>query len=403
MKGRITFVSVLMVLVGMSLAACKGEPEKNQARVDPVPVSIGSVRQVQEQETVTVSGSVNAPDSPSVVSFLVSGKVVFSGPREGEFVRKGQLLARIDPIDYQFSVQGAEAQSAAAEATLQKAMNPARPEQLEQARIAFERAEDEHSRMKMLYESKSLPTNDYLKFKAACESARQQYELAKVGAQKEEKEQAGAASRQAAAGLRIARKALSDTTLLAPIDGYVAKRYVEVGDTASPARPAFEIVKMDPVEVTVGVPETDIHRVRIGQKAEIRLPAQPERTFDGTVRVVNVSADPNTRTYMARIRVPNPDRFLRLGMIAEATIRGDRTVSLMTVPGNAVVRDSRGATRVFVYYPDKGTVYAKRVETGAGVGKDLVIKGGLSGDDRIVLAGQAKLEDGMAVSERNAK
>ena len=310
MKGNFTFVSVLMSLVlGVSLAACKGEPEKKQVRSDPVPVSVGKVRQIREQETITVSGSVNAPNSPANVSFLVSGKVVFSGPREGEYVRQGQVLARIDPTDYQLAVQGAEAQSAAADAVQEKTMNSARPEQLEQARITFERAEDEYRRMKMLYESKSLAPNDFLKYKAVYESAQQQYELAKAGGQKEDKEQAKAASRQAVAGLRVARKALSDTTLCAPASGYIAKRYIEVGDTASPARPAFEIVQLDPVEVTVGVPETDIHLVRIGQKAEIRIPAQPEKTFDGTLRVLNVSADPNTRTYMARIRVPNPDQL----------------------------------------------------------------------------------------------
>ncbi len=399
MKSSLTFMSVLMGLVlGVSLAACKGEPEKKQVRIDPVPVSVGKVRQIRERETIAVSGSVNAPNSPSSVSFLVSGKVVFTGPREGEYVRRGQALARIDPTDYELSVQAAEAQSATAEAVLEKTLNPVRPEQLEQARIAFERAEDEHRRMKMLYESKSLAPNDYLKFKAAYESARQQYELAKMGGQQEEKKQAGASARQAAAGLRIARKALSDTTLLAPVDGYVAKRYVEVGDSAAPSRPAFEIVQLDPVEVTVGVPETDVHLVRIGQKAEIKIPAQPGRTFEGVLRVVNVSAEPNTRTYMAKIRVPNPGRFLRIGMIAEATIRGDRTVPMMTLPGEAVVRDPQGATRVFVYYPDQGRVYAKRIEIGAAHGKDLVVKSGLSGDERIVLAGQAKLEDGLAVS-----
>ncbi|MGZ9196794.1 MAG: hypothetical protein ACXW4I_10270, partial [Candidatus Deferrimicrobiaceae bacterium] len=89
MKGNFTFVSVLMSLVlGVSLAACKGEPEKKQVRSDPVPVSVGEVRQIREQETITVSGSVNAPNSPASVSFLVSGKVVFSGPREGEYVRQ---------------------------------------------------------------------------------------------------------------------------------------------------------------------------------------------------------------------------------------------------------------------------------------------------------------------------
>ena len=361
MKGNFTFVSVLMGLVlGVSLAACKGESEKKQVRSDPVPVSVGKVRQIREQETITVSGSVNAPNSPANVSFLVSGKVVFSGPREGEYVRQGQVLASIDPTDYQLALAAAKAQA-------------------DQAEVAYKRAEDEHRRMKMLYDSKSLAPNDYLKFKAAFDSAAQQYE-------------------QAVASEKLTRKRLTDATLYAPASGYIAKRYIEVGDTASPARPAFEIVQLDPVEVTVGVPETDVHLVRIGQKAEIRIPAQPEKTFEGTLRVLNVSAEPNTRTYMARIHVPNPHHFLRLGMIAEATIRGDRTVALMTVPGNAVVRDPQGATRVFVYYPDQGRVYAKRVETGSGVGKDLVIKSGLSGDERIVLAGQAKLEDGLAVS-----
>jgi multidrug efflux pump subunit AcrA (membrane-fusion protein) len=153
MKSSITLMCVLMGLVlGVSLAACKGEPEKKQVKIDPVPVSVGKVRQISERETITVSGSVNSPDSPANVSFLVSGKVGFAGPREGEFVRQGQVLARIDPTDYQLSVQGAEAQSAAADAVLEKTMNPARPEQLEQARITFERAEDEYRRMKMLYE-----------------------------------------------------------------------------------------------------------------------------------------------------------------------------------------------------------------------------------------------------------
>jgi RND family efflux transporter MFP subunit len=361
MKGNFTFVSVLMGLVlGMSLAACKGEPEKKQVRIDPVPVSVGKVRQIQERETIMVSGSVNAPDSPASASFLVSGRVIFAGPREGEYVSRGQVLARIDPTDYQLALAAAKAQT-------------------DQAEVAYKRAEDEHRRMKMLYDSKSLASNDYLKFKAAFDSSAQQHE-------------------QAVASEKLTRKRLTDATLHAPASGYISKRNIEVGDTASPARPAFEIVQLDPVEVTVGVPETDIHRVRIGQKADILIPAQPEKKFDGTLRVVNVSADPNTRTYMARIRVPNPDRFLRIGMIAEANIRGDRTVPLLTVPGNAVVRDPQGATRVFVYHPDQGRVYAKRVEIGAGVGKDLVIKSGLAGDERIVLAGQAKLEDGLAVS-----
>lgn len=395
---KTTLVTVSLFIIGISITACTSEQHKKESNGEAVPVSVGKVQHVQERETIAVSGTVATPNSPANVSFLVSGKVVFVGPREGEYVKKGQVLARIDPTDFNLSVKGAAAQAATAQAALEKALNSARPELLEQARIAYERAEDEHRRMKMLYDSKSLAPNDYLKYKAAYDRAKQDYEQAKIGGQKEDKALAKASFNQAAAHLDVARKALSDATLCAPMDGFIAKRSIEVGDTAAPGRPVFEIVQMDPVEVNVGVPETDVHLVRIGQKADISVPALPGKTFQGTVRVINVSADPNTRTYMTRISVANPEHSLRVGMVAEATVRGDQTIAMVTLPGDAVVRDPQGATQVYVYYPEQKRVYAKRVEIGAAVNKDVVIKSGLSGNELIVLAGQTKLKNGQAVA-----
>jgi RND family efflux transporter MFP subunit len=307
-----------------------------------------------------VSGTVSTPNSPAEVGVLVSGKVVFVGPREGEFVKKGQVLASIDPTDYQLDQAAAKAQT-------------------DHARVGLERAEDEHRRMKMLYDTKSLAPNDFLKYKAAYDAAVQQHE-------------------QALASEKLSRKRLTDGTLYAPTSGYIAKRSIEPGDTAAAGHPVFEIVQIEPVEVNVGVPETDVHRVRIGQEADITVPALPGKTFQGTVRLINVSADPNTRTYMARIAVENPERLLRVGMVAEAAIRGDRTISMVTLPGEAVVRDPQGATQVFIYYPDQKRVYAKRVDIGAVIDKDVVIKSGLAGDELIVLAGQGKLRNGLVVS-----
>lgn len=403
MKNRPAFLSgvLCLSLLGASLSGCKGDGRaspSDRTAVAAIPVTVGRVQEVQERESVSVSGTVSTPNAPVSVSFLVPGKVVFVGPREGEPVQRGQVLARIDPTDFNLSVKSAAAQAASAQAAMEKALHSVRPESLEQARIAFERAEDEHRRMKMLYDAKSLAPNDYEKFRAAFESARQQYEQAKAGGQREDKALARAAYDQAAAQLEVARKALSDATLCAPTSGYVAKRLLEPGDTASPGRPVFEIVQMDPVEVSVGVPETDVHRVRVGQKAEITVPALPGKSLQGTVRLLNVSADPATRTYMVRIAVPNPGRALRVGMVAEATIWGDRTTSRATLPGEAVVRDPQGATQVFVYYPDQRRVYAKRVEVGSVVQRCVEIKSGLSGDEQIVLAGQTRLRDGLVVS-----
>ncbi|WP_324085284.1 efflux RND transporter periplasmic adaptor subunit [Geomonas sp.] len=366
-------------------------------------MAVGKVQQVQERETVTASGIVSTPNAPSNVSFLVPGKVVYVGPREGQFVNKGDVLARIDPTDFSLNLKSAAAQALSAQAAMEKAMHSARPENLEQARIAFERAEDEFRRMKMLYDSKSLAPNDFLKYKAAYETAKENYQQSKVGAQREDKDLARAGYQQAQAQMRIAEKALSDSTLRAPVSGYIAKRSVEPGDTAGPGHPVFEIVQLDPVEVNVGVPETDVHMVRIGQQATITVPALPGKTFTGTVRLINVSADPSTRTYMTRITVANPDHSLKVGMVAEATIRGDRSVSMVTLPGDAVIRDPQGATQVFVYYPDQKRVYAKRVEIGSVVNRGVEVRSGLAANELIVVGGQSKLKNGLLVSATEQK
>jgi multidrug efflux pump subunit AcrA (membrane-fusion protein) len=390
-----SFISLISVLV--LVASCSPE-KKTESLPDPIPIVTGKIHRVADYQTIMVSGSVVSPDAPSTLTFLVSGKVIFVGPREGEYVRKGQVLAQIDPTDFRLSVKVAEAQKDNAHAALEKAMNSVRPELLDQTRIAYERAEDEYRRMKMMHESNSLAPNDFQKFRAAYETAKQQYEQAKAGGQKEDKQLSKAAHDEADAHLQIAAKALSDATLYAPISGYISKRSIETGDTASAGRPVFEIVQLDPVEVNVGVPETDVHLVKIGEKASVTLPALPGQSFGGTVRIINVSADPGTRTYMTRIRVPNPGHVLRIGMVAEAKIVGDQKISMMTLPGEAIVRDEQGATMVFVYFPEQRRVYSKRVKVGAFRGTEVEIQEGLSGDESIVIAGQDYLRDGMPVT-----
>jgi RND family efflux transporter MFP subunit len=132
--------------------------------------------------------------------------------------------------------------------------------------------------------------------------------------------------------------------------------------------------------------------------ARVTLPALPEESFEGSVRVINISADPGTRTFMTRITIPNPKHTLRIGMVAEARIRGDLTIKMLTLPIEAIVRDPQGATMVYVYFPDQKRVYARRVETGGLYGRAIEIKRGIRGDDFVVLAGQERLRDGVAVS-----
>jgi RND family efflux transporter MFP subunit len=352
--------AVSFVLTLVVLTSCSQGKSAEQPAVNAIPIKTGKVRHVQAREFVSVSGTVVSPDAPVQVSFLVSGKVIEVAPREGDYVGKGQLVAVIDPLDYKLSLQAASAQ-------------------VGQAKVALDRSKDEYARMKFLYESRSLAENDFEKFKAAYLSAKQLVD-------------------QAVANQKLAQKRLSDASLYAPAAGFISRRSIEPGQTASSGLPVFEIVKLDPVEINVGVPETDIHLVRVGQTASVTIPALPTESFEGKVLVINVSADQNTRTYMTRIAVSNPAHILRVGMIAEARIQGDRVLDLMTLPAETILRDPQGATIVFVYYPEQGRVYSKRVETGVVYGREIAIKSGLSGDEAVVFAGQDKLRDGTIVS-----
>jgi RND family efflux transporter MFP subunit len=362
---RFVLKTIFSLMALMVLVSCSHDESGVQKAGDAIPIKTGKVRHVHEREFVSVSGTVVSPDDPVVVAFLVPGKVIDVRPREGDYVKKGQLLAVIDPLDYQLSLQAASAQAG-------------------QAKVALDRSQDEYTRMKSLYESRSLAENDFEKFKAAWLGAKQQVD-------------------HSIANEKLAQKRLSDASLYAPADGYVSRRSVEPGQTANTGIPVFEIVKLDPVEINVGVPETDIHLVRIGQTAAVTIPALPTASFEGEVRIINVSADPHTRTYMARIVVPNPDHILRVGMVAETRINGDRMVDLMTLPAETILRDPQGATIVFVYFPEQGRVYSKRVETGVAYGREIAIKSGLSGDEAIVFAGQERLRDGTIVSLKDEK
>jgi len=355
MRSLITVFSAFLMLVSCS----RGESTEQPA-IKAIPIKTGEVRRVKQREFVSVSGTVTSPDAAVPVSFLVSGKVIEVGFREGDYVEQGQLLAAIDPTDYTLSLQAASAEA-------------------EEAKIALDRSKDEYERMKFLYESKSLAENDFKKFKAAWLRAKQQVDLT-------------------IANQKLAKKRLSDASLYAPADGFISRRSIEPGQSANPGSSVFEIVKLDPVEINVGVPETDIRLVRVGQKATVTISALPSESFEGKVRVINVSADPNTRTYMTRIVVPNPTHIVRIGMVAEARIEGDQVLDLMTLPAEAILRDPQGATIVFVYYPEQQRVYSKRVETGVVYGREIEIRSGLSGDEAIVFAGQEKLRDGAIVS-----
>src|SRR5580700_10180259 len=387
----ITATTCLVMLTGCQRAASQAREE-----TDSIPVQVRTRAVVERQDSVAASGSVEGSETTDV-AFQVSGKVARVLVEEGQHVNRGQLLAELEPTDYRNAFDVANAQRQIAEALEQKADAGPRKQEVEEARIDLNRSEDDYKRMRFLVERKSLPPNDFQKVEAAYNSAQERYRMAVEGTRLEDRNAAMAQALAAKAQASEESKRLGETRLLAPITGNISTRRIDPGQTVAAGAPVLSIVNLNPVKVRVGVPEAEIGKVKRGAKADILLPSLEGRSFEGQVEIIGVSAEAASRTYAVKIVVPNPGPVLLAGMVAEARIFGPAKAQVLTIPGEAIVRDPQGAPNVYVYHPDRSRVYARRVEVGLPIGGEVQIRSGLNGDEKVVVAGQQKLREGTLV------
>ena len=376
------------------LAGCHQKLE--DAADQPVPVRLQLPHHVQQPVSVAVSGTVEA-NITALTSFQVGGRVLHVYVEEGQRVTKGQMLADLDPTDYRNGFNAAVGEADAANAENLKAKAGLRHQELEQARIDFDRTQDEYQRLKYLYDHQSLPANDFHKIEAAYLASQQRYDMAQSGTRVEDKQAASAQHAAANAQLAEAKKRLSDCQLRAPISGFIGMRQIDVGVTIAPGVPVFSVVDLDPVKVRVGIPEAEVGKVREGSRAEVSIPSLDEQQFEGRIEAIAAASDPASRTYVSKIVVPNPTHQLRAGMVSEARLFGDAQMNAITVPGSAIVRDARGVTQVYVLAPGQNRVYGRRVEVGSMIGNEVEIHSGLTGNEQIVVDGQQNVREGSLV------
>ena len=396
MRGTLTTTLFITAACLVMSTGCQRAASAAREETDLIPIQVRAPAVVERQDSVTATGSVEGSETTDV-AFQVSGKVARVFVEEGQHVNRGQLLAELEPTDYRNAFDAANAQRQMAEALVQKADAGLRKQEVEEARIDLNRAEDEYKRMRFLVERKSLPPNDFQKIEAAYNNARERYQMAAEGTRLEDRHAAMAQALAAKAQASEESKRLGDTRLLAPITGNIAMRRIDPGQTVATGAPVLSIVNLNPVKVRVGVPEAEIGKVKRGAKADISLPSLDGRSFEGQVEIIGVSAEAASRTYAVKIVVPNPGTVLLAGMVAEARIFGPAKAQVLTIPGEAIVRDPQGAPNVYVYHPDRNRVYARRVEVGLPIGGEVQIRSGLNGDEQVVVAGQQKLREGTPV------
>jgi len=242
-----------------------------------------------------------------------SGPIVEVFADSGDPVRSGQLLARIQPDEAEQQVAQAQAALRIAEATLS------------QRQANVEVAEATARRTEALHQQDLVSQQDYDVVQAELIGARAQHELARAQIE------------QARTNLATARLELEKTRLVAPFDGFVGQRYLDLGDFAATNRPVFSVVDLSTIVTTISVTEKDAARVHVGQEARVTSETYPGRVFEGQVARMASVFDPQTNTTEAEIEIDNPDAALKPGMFAAVLVTYRTEPTALLVPASAVV------------------------------------------------------------------
>lgn len=346
---------LLLVSLALALPACKrstatdaqasssaadGKGGKNGKAAEAVPVETTAATRRAISASYEGTAALDAPDEAQVIA-KTSGIVLQLLTEEGQHVRKGQVLVKLDSERQRLGVQQAQAQVDKLQA------NYDRSQKLAAAKLV------------------SASDNDQIK-----------YDLA-----------------NARAALDLARLELSYTDVVAPIAGVVAQRSIKVGNFVQINSPIIRIIDDSTLQATLNVPERELSKLRAGQPATMQLDALPGKTFKGVIDHIAPMVDAGSGTFRVVCRFAG-EGLLQPGMFSRIRIDYDRHADALVVPRIALLDDSADPA-VFVVRAGK----AVRVPVGVGYtdGQWAEIRTGLAVGDAVVTAGKAALRDGSAV------
>lgn len=297
---------------------------------------------------IRVSGNIEV--TTVELSFKVPGRVKERLVDEGDLVRQGQLVARLDPEDLLHEAESRRADVRAAKAALVELETGYRKEEIAQAEAALRRIKAEEDRLRtdfgrqqQLYRREVISARDFDASRAAFEAsqasvreARERLNLLRSGPRKETIDQARARLESAKAVLALAETRLGYATLPSSAAGMVLSKNIEPGEQVAAGTPVVTIGLLDEVWMRAYISETDLGRIKVGQKATVTTDTWPGRKYQGIVSFISPEAEFTPKSvqtakervklvYRIKIVVPNQSRELKPGMPADAEIETRNT------------------------------------------------------------------------------
>lgn len=423
----IRYLILAIISAALFLAGCTRSDQAAAAPASAAPTRVAVTTAHATTRMVAASiaetGSFVA-DEISDIAPLVAGRVTATPVNIGDFVKQGQVICELDHRDAQLRLDQAKAQLEQANAALRQTQSrigftgqgqfdAAGVPEVVASRAASESAQAQArlaaadaKRYENLVATGDVSRSAYEKARtaqetadAAANAAKQQYEAALNAARQNwgavENSQAGIDAVRSQ--LAQAEKALADTTIRAPFDGYITERPAAAGEYVALTNKIATIVRIGAMKLHLNVPEQQAARVHVGMTVTARVAAYPDREFNGRIAAVNPSVDPNSRVFILEARFDNPKGELRPGMFSTARIQLPGGENAVFVPRSAVVRD-KTTDSYQIFAIDNNTARLRVVVIGDTDGDQIRIASGLTGNETVAVSSQGALYDGAPVS-----
>ena len=320
-----------------------------------VPVRVATVKKETVSEQISLIGTTE-PIAESTVASEVSGLVKQFPVKEGDFIRKGNTLARLRTTYLKLKLEGARAAKAQTAANLLNAEKElGRVSKLKDASSVAEKAYDQ-----ALYTHQAL-NQELMQHQSEIEQL--EYEL-------------------------------SRTEITAPFSGFIAKEHCQVGEWMSAGGPVVDIINLDPVLIKVDVPERYVVKLPSRGKVAVLIRALSAQPREGSIYAVLPQGNPGARTFPVRVRVDNTDYSIKAGMEAGVTFNLSNTTEALLVPKDAIV--TSGELRSVVIVTD-GRAQPVGVKILGYHGSSVAVEGKLESGDQVVTRGNERLRPGQAV------
>jgi RND family efflux transporter MFP subunit len=397
--SRILLVVVSLLLAALFFTSCKSDYQAS-TRQGQRPVDARDARQVKTVavaetpfgETVTANGTLAAYDQ-TTVSVKVPGRVRALSVDLGTVVNKGQVIAQIEPEDYNLRVQQAEAALAQARARLGLApegtddrIDPEQTATVRQARAVLDEARYNRDRAARLVEQGVIAKAEFDAATATFKVAEGKYQ----DAYEEIRNRQGILA-QRKSELALAKQQLKDTAVIAPLDGIVQEKRTSVGEYLAAGAPVVNIVRMDPLRLRAEIPERESHAVHTGQDVRVSVEGDPSVYVGKIMRLSPVIAEQN-RMLVVEADVRNNGK-LRPGSFAHAEIVTNDAKMAVTVPNNAIITFA-GIEKVIVV--QNGKALEKPITTGRRSTDFTEIVAGVNVGEKVVVD-PGNLQSGQAV------